>query len=132
VTLVDTSAWIAFFRGEEPCASVVEGLLEENQVVLCGPILTELRRGLRPQERRQVLPLLEGCGLLEQPTNLWLEAGDLGAVLARKGASPKSLDLLIATYALAHDVPLLTLDRDFELMRRAGASLHLVPVPRSQ
>ena len=124
--LVDTSAWVDFFRGSEPCASWVDQLLAENQVAICGPVVTELRRGLRSdRERRRVLPLLEGCSSLDQPSDLWNEAGELGFALARKGSLVKSLDLLIAVHALAHDVALLTRDKDFELIRRGGSPLRL-------
>lgn len=96
---------------------------------MCGPVVTELRRGLRSRpERLRVLPLLRGCHELAQPEHLWEEAGELGYFLGRRGAAVKSLDLLIATYALAHAVPILTNDADFALMRRAGA--HLVVIER--
>jgi predicted nucleic acid-binding protein len=38
----------------------------------------------------------------------------------------KSLDLLIATYALSHGVAMLTADDDFRIIRRAGSGLVLV------
>jgi len=72
-----------------------------------------------------VLPLLAGCHLLEQPTQLWSEAGELGYWLGRRGATVKSLDLLIAAHALSHGVPILTGDGDFAAMRRAGVRLLL-------
>jgi len=122
--LVDTSAWIDFFRGKGPLADRVDDALASNDAALCGPILTELRRGLRsPSERRKVIPLLDGCHLLEQPVALWEEAGELGYVLARKGVTVKTLDLLIATYALSHGVALLASDSDFAGMRNAGIPL---------
>lgn len=124
--LVDTSAWIEFFRGRDPLASAVDGHLAENEVALCGPVLTELGRGLRSRrEREGVLELLEGCHLLAQPQNLWAEAGELGTLLGKRGATVKSMDLLIATYALAHSVPILTRDADFTAIRRAGVGLEL-------
>ena len=124
--LVDTSAWIDFFRGTAPLAEQVEDLLGENELAICGPILTELRRGLQSiAERRRVLPLLGGCHLLEQPAALWEEAGELGFFLGRKGRSVKSMDLLIATYALSHSVSLLTRDADFAHMLRLGIPLQL-------
>jgi predicted nucleic acid-binding protein len=127
--LVDTSAWIDFFRGRGPLAQTVDMLIDANEVALCGPVITELRRGLRSRvERVRVLPLLDGCHLLEQPPSLWEEAGELGALLGRRGAAAKSLDLLIAAYALSHGVALLTRDADFERMRRAGVNLLLVEV----
>lgn len=124
MTLVDTSAWIDFFRNSGPLADRVDGLLETGEAALCGPVLTELRRGLRSRrERRRVLPLLEACHQLAQPPRLWEEAGDLGYLLARKGVTVKTLDLLIAAFALSHDRPVLTADDDFAAMRAAGVPL---------
>lgn len=124
--LVDTSAWIAFFRNRGPLAERVDGLLAENEAALCGPVLTALSRGLRTaRERTRVLELLRGCHFLRQPDELWSEAGELGALLGRRGANVKSMDLLIAAHALAHAVPVLTADSDFALMQRAGLGLVL-------
>ena len=124
--LVDTSAWIDFFRNRGRLAARVDELLAENEVALCGPILTELGRGLRSaRERTHVLELLRGCHHLAQPQDLWREAGELGALLGRRGATVKSMDLLIAVYALAHGVPVLTADSDFAAIRRATLGLVL-------
>jgi predicted nucleic acid-binding protein len=127
--LIDTSAWIAFFREAGSVAELVEVALREDQAACCGPIATELRRGLASSaERGKVLPLLDGCHWLEQPPALWEEAGDLGYALRRKGLTVKTFDLLIATYALSHEAHLLTTDSDFALMRKKGIALELVPV----
>lgn len=125
--LVDTSAWIEFFRGRDPVARTVDELIEDDDVAICGPIITEIRRGFRSRaDRARVLPLLEGCRLLAEPDALWVEAGDLGFLLRRRGATVKTLDLLIATYALAHGVPVLSTDGDFAVMARARIGLVLV------
>lgn len=127
--LVDTSAWIAFFRNRGPVAAIVDQTLEDDEAALCGPVLTELRRGFASAvERSRTMPLLLACHQLPQPTSLWEDAGDLGFALARKGFTVKSLDLLIAAYALTHGVPILTVDRDFQLIARTGVGLHLVDV----
>lgn len=124
--LIDTSAWIAFFRGKGGVADRVDELIETDDAALCGPVITELRRGLRGStERGRVLPLLSACHELEQPDEIWREAGELGFALARRGATVKTLDLLIAAYALSHDVALLTTDRDFSLFGRNGIPLRL-------
>jgi predicted nucleic acid-binding protein len=128
--LIDTSAWIDFFRDRAPVASAVDEALASHEAALCGPVEAELRRGLRSErERKLVLPLLDGCHRLSQPAELWTEAGDLGFALRRRGVSPKSIDLLIATYALSHSVSLMTVDKDFAAMRRAGVPLQLVLRP---
>jgi predicted nucleic acid-binding protein len=124
--LVDTTAWIDFFRGRGPLTDPVDEALAAGDVALCGPVVTELRRGLRSAaERKRVLALLLGCHHLPQPAALWEEAGELGYFLARKGVTARSLDLLIAVHALAHGTPLLTSDRDFREMARVGVPLQL-------
>ena len=125
--VVDTSAWIEFFRGRDPAASAVDAALANNEVALCGPVETELRRGLlNERERAKVLPLLDGCHSLAQPEALWAEAGELGFALRRRGVTPKTVDLLIATYALSYSTPILTTDKGFRAMQKAGAPLQLV------
>jgi len=124
--LVDTSAWIEFFRGRDPLASAVDDALAANEAAMCGPVEVELRRGLaNERERKLVLPLLTGCHLLTQPQELWLEAGDLGFALRRRGVTPKTIDLLIAVYALSHSASVLTADKDFRAMQKAGVPLSL-------
>ena len=124
--LVDTSAWIAFFRNRGSVAAIVDHALEDDSVALCGPVLTELRRGFSSTaERNRCIPLLLACHQLPQPVSLWNEAGDLGFALARKGVTVKTLDLLIAAFALSNGVPILTLDRDFRLIASAGTGLQV-------
>jgi predicted nucleic acid-binding protein len=126
--LVDTSAWIDFFRGRDPVASAVDETVANNEAALCGPVVTELRRGLaNERERRRVLAALDGCHMLTQPADLWNEAGDLGFALRRQGVTAKTFDLLIAVYALSHSTALLTTDKDFAAMLKAGVALHLAP-----
>jgi predicted nucleic acid-binding protein len=126
--LLDTSAWIEFFRGREPMAGQVDDALASNAAAICGPVEFELRRGLaNTRERKTVLPLLAGCHFLSQPEDLWIEAGDLGFALRRRGVTPKSMDLIIAAYAMTHSVALLTADKDFHAMHKAGIPLLLAP-----
>ncbi|MFW6051148.1 MAG: PIN domain-containing protein [Myxococcota bacterium] len=130
--LIDTSAWIDFFRGRGALADAVDGALEDGRAALCGPIITEIRRGLgSASERRKVLPLLAGCRLVESPAGLWEEAGDIGYALRRRGKTVKTLDLLIAVHALASDLAILTADHDFRVMRQAGIPLRLAADERS-
>jgi predicted nucleic acid-binding protein len=127
VILIDTSAWVSFFRGHEPLAGTVDEALAANEAAICGPVETEIRRGLlNARERRAVLPLLTACHWLAQPEQLWSEAGDLGFFLRRRGVTAKTLDLLVAVYALSHSSALLTADKDFRTMHKAGVPLQLV------
>jgi tRNA(fMet)-specific endonuclease VapC len=127
VILVDTSAWVDFFRNRNPLAEIVDQAIEDDEAVLCGPVTTELRHGLSSSDRAKVLRLLGGCRAVAAPALLWEEAGDLGYLLGRRGVSVKTLDLLIAAIALAHDLPILTRDSDFKHIRDSGvARLRLI------
>ena len=127
--LVDTSAWIEFFRGRDPIATLVDDSLAANDAAICGPVETELRRGLlNERERKKILPLFGGCHLLREPEDLWTEAGELGFRLRRRGVTPKTLDLLIATYALSYSCAILTGDSDFRMMQKAGLPLLLMTI----
>ena len=125
--LVDTSAWISFFKGQGILADQVEEFLLGNQAAFCGPVKTELLRGFKNErEKKKIFSLMDGCLWLDQPENLWENAGELGYLTRRKGKTLKTFDLLIATYALKHQIPVLTSDSDFKFIQAAGIPLLLV------
>lgn len=111
--LIDTSAWIDFFRDRSPAAAVVERLLVEGRALRCGPVDLELRRGLRGREANKVLPVLWALEELPCEALDFASAGELLRDLRQRGRTLASLDGLIATLALRHDVALLTTDDDF-------------------
>ena len=113
LTLVDTSAWIAFFRGHEPVASLLDTALADGVVALCGVVELELRQGLRPGEREAVLSLLNAAARLPTTEADWGSAGDLLASLRRSGVTVPSTDGLVAYLALRHDAVLLEHDEHF-------------------
>jgi predicted nucleic acid-binding protein len=112
--LVDTSAWVAFFRGSEPGAEAVADLVGARRALRCGPVELELRRGLRPTEAPAVLSVWLGLDAVDTDALDFAGAGDLLRDLRTRGVRLPSLDGLIAAVALRHDVPLFALDRHFD------------------
>jgi predicted nucleic acid-binding protein len=112
--LVDTSAGVAFFRGDEPACARVVALVEANRALRCGPVELELRQGLRRREVPAVLGLLSALTSLPLDGLDFTSAGDLLRDLRERGRVVPSIDGLIATLAIRHEVALLTLDRHFE------------------
>jgi predicted nucleic acid-binding protein len=45
--LIDTSAWIDFFKAKNPYADLVDSALEEGTAAICGMIGLELRQGIK-------------------------------------------------------------------------------------
>lgn len=112
--LVDTSAWVAFFRGVDPGRAEVRTLLAEDRALRCGPVELELRRGLRRREAATVFAVWSAVPPLPVESIDYTSAGDLLRELKEAGRTLPSMDGLIAAIALRHDVPLLTLDHHFD------------------
>jgi predicted nucleic acid-binding protein len=111
--LVDTSAWVAYFRGLEPARSAVFALLQEGRALRCGPVELELRQGLRRPDADRVLSLWLGLTPLRVEEIDFASAGDLLRDLRSRGVTVPAMDALIASLAVRREVPLLTLDQHF-------------------
>lgn len=113
--LIDTSVWIASFRGApENVTEITRELLKEDRALICGPVLFEIRRGLRLPEREKVIPLMEAIVRLPVEEEDWDLAGELDATLRSKGITIPPMDLIIARLCIRYNVQLFTLDRHFE------------------
>ena len=110
--LIDTSAWIAFFRGDEPLASRVDAALADGSAAVCGLVELEVLQNVRPGEEN-VRSLLRSAHRLGTAESDYREAGERLAGLRRKGVTLPVTDGLIAQVALRHQVPLLEFDKHF-------------------
>jgi predicted nucleic acid-binding protein len=123
--MVDTSVWIALFRGE-PIAEVqrLKALLAANITLLLGDlILTEILQGVRiARELQQVevafqaypVMTLVGEGNARQSASYYRQLRQQGITVR------KTIDCLIATWCIANQVALLHADQDFRPFVRFG------------
>ena len=112
--LLDTSVWIDAFRGKTPdIVMVTQGLLNDDRVLTCGPVIFEIKRGLRPPERKKILYLFDALIRLPFGETAWDAAGDLDASLRKKGITIPPMDVIIIYLCLHHKVSLFTLDEHF-------------------
>lgn len=113
--LIDSSAWIAAFRGNDPAVQqTVDRLLETDRAVLCGVVEMELLHGMRARESDRLLPLFGALPFLEIDRADWQRAGRLLSDLRIRGKTVPATDALIAALCLRHEVGLLTLDKHFD------------------
>ena len=112
--LLDTSVWIDAFRGKTPqIVAVAQALLKDDRIVVCGPVIFEIKQGLRPPDRKKILPLLDALIRLAVDETLYDAAGDLDASLRKKGITIPPMNVIIAQVCLHHKVSLFTLDEHF-------------------
>jgi len=112
--MVDTSVWIAAFRGKPANINeIMKQLLDENRVLTCGPILFEIRRGLRESECKKTMALLKVLKRLPMTEKDWDLAGKMDRLLREGGITIPPIDIIIAQVCITQGVPIFTLDTHF-------------------
>ncbi len=100
-TLIDTCAWIDFFKS--PTGSLgnqVVELLETNQAAITGVIIAELLQGIKQEKESQRLRvLLRSIHYLPTEDIDWFNVGQLAQQLRSKGLTLPLTDILIAVIA---------------------------------
>ena len=116
--LVDSSVWIQCFK-PGPCSyrGHLDQLLADNRVATCGPVKAEVLSGARSAEDfRRLLNWFDGLPDLSMVSDehIWDRIAESRFKLARTGIQQRLIDLFIAWTAHYHNVPVWSLDQDFE------------------
>jgi len=123
--LVDSSAWIDFFRGRAEAVRRIDGLLAEDRVATTPIIAAEVVSGARTRATFDDLASrFRALSTLPEPRDAWPRVAMLRFSLARQGCQAHLIDLIIALSAADAHHRLLTRDRDFVTIAKA-ASLDL-------
>ena len=115
--LVDTSVWINYFNGiiNEKTDILDEALIDET-VAIGDLILLEILQGFRSdkdyREAKKILATLDQHQMLGN--SMSIKCADNYRFLRKKGITiRKTADIIIATFCIEHNLPLLFSDRDF-------------------
>ncbi len=110
-TVIDTSAIIAFLKGEEPGSLVME-LLKSNQAVIPAICVFELLAGVKSpvhiHQRQQLLSMAE---IIPMDRKTAETAAELFTSMRSKGKTIDNEDLIVAATALILNLPVLTLNK---------------------
>jgi len=114
--LVDTSAWIDFFRrADGNVGDIVADPTERDRAILTGPVIAEILRGVRgSKEVGRLKTLLGSLPYVEVQRSDLEVAGKNLCELRSRGLTLALTDAVIATVALRCGLSILTLDKDFE------------------
>ena len=118
--LVDTSAWIEFFRkqGDPKVKHAVARQLQRNEAAFTCPIRFELLSGAKPNEEADVAQALTlSTHVLFEPAD-WLEAAHLERELRRGGVTIPRNDLFVAAVAIRTGFKVLCRDQHFDRMHQ--------------
>jgi len=118
VILVDTSVWIDYFNGvENKHTESLDQILSEQSVLLGDIILTEILQGFDSDKEfrlaKQALEPLDCVHLGGK--SLAIKAASNFRFLRSKGVTiRKTVDMLIGSWCIEHEVELLHNDKDFD------------------
>jgi predicted nucleic acid-binding protein len=121
--LVDTSVWVDFFNGQITAETdLLDNILGREPVLIGDLVLTEVLQGFRRDaDDRKARTLLDTLELrVLGGRQIALAAADNYRVLRRRGITPrKTIDMIIGTYCLLHQLELLHADHDFDVLENA-------------
>lgn len=124
--VADTSAWVNFLR--KPASTTgreMDSLLAQNEIALTGIVLAEVLQGAKEEsEYEKLRDLLDAVPFLEDSQETWAKVGHLAFGLRREGRPIPVTDAAVATVAIEHNCPILTLDEHFR--RIPGLTLYKV------
>ena len=114
-TMIDSSVWVDYFHPKTPRAirQTARGVILHADAALCEPILFELLRGAPKNQRAIIEAHFATMPVLHTPASLWRDARQLGQACHDRGMIAGSMDLLIASICIHHNVALVSFDAEF-------------------
>ena len=122
--LIDSSAWIEFFReGRADVADRVERAIQSGQAATCDLVRLELLVGARTESSYQeIAMLLDTLVQIPITKRCWDTAAWMGFTLRRRGLALRNTDLIIAAAARDAGAEVLHCNSHFDVI--AGLDEH--------
>ena len=116
--LVDTCIWSLALRRNEPkqvnIINILSDLIDQNLVVLCGPVRQELLSGIKSQSQfKQLKSHLRNFEDLSITTADYELAAEYYNLCRLSGIQGSNTDFLLCSLAVNNNLKLLTADKDF-------------------
>jgi predicted nucleic acid-binding protein len=122
MVVVDTTVWIDYVHGlDTPHTNALDNELLRNQVVTGDLLITEFLQGFRSgkdyEAAKGIMDSLIYYDMLGK--YIAIQSAVNFRLLRRNGVTiRKTIDVIIGTFCIEHDFPLLHNDRDFEPMEK--------------
>ena len=118
MVLVDSCCWIEALRknGRIEVKAALQGLLDEFEAMLCGPIELEVLGGSRACERERIQSYFDILPYRSSDHKIWRQAVQTNWRLRDAGITVPWNDTIIATIACEFNYRVYSIDKHFPLM----------------
>ncbi|MFH0921884.1 MAG: PIN domain-containing protein [Fibrobacterota bacterium] len=122
MTLVDTSVWVNYFNGKRyHQTDLLTGLISQyKDICVCGLVLTEILQGIKSDDEfEKVKKQLSALIYLPVTKHSFIQAASLYRSIRKHGKTIRSsIDCIISSICIEHEVRLLHDDRDFDIIAK--------------
>ena len=119
---VDSSVWIDYFNGRiTKQTNILDSLVGDELIIVGDIILTEVLQGFRRDKDFNKARELLDCFIFKEMLgmDIAIESAKNYRILRKKGMTVrKTIDVIIATFCIENDLPLLHSDKDFKIMEK--------------
>ena len=118
--LIDSSCWIEAFRknGSIEVKAAVQGILNEFEALLCGPVEMDVLGGARKNERQRIEKYFNILPYRTSDHKIWRQAVATGWQLRDAGITTPWNDTIIATIATRYTYRVYSIDKHFPAMAK--------------
>ena len=120
MVLIDSSVWVNYFNGKSTWQTeILDQMLLQIPVLIGDLILTEVLQGFRSdkdfRKAKEIMNILPCKAMVG--TNIAIRSADNYRKLRKKGVTVrKTIDVIIGTFCIEENIPLLHDDKDFSPM----------------
>lgn len=113
--IVDTSAWIEYFKNNQDYVQFIEDSLNLENILISGLIISELLHGVKSEKEYELLSeSISAVPYAECIYEDWITTGEMLYNLKKKGITVPLTDVLISAIAIRYNASVLTLDKHFK------------------
>lgn len=114
---IDSSVWIDYFNGRiTKQTNILDSLVGDELIIVGDIILTEVLQGFRQDKDFKKARELLDCFIFKEMLgkDIAVKSAKNYRILRKNGVTVrKTIDIIIATFCIENDLPLLHSDRDF-------------------
>ena len=111
MTLIDTSVWIEFLKGNPAYFNEIRTLVEHQKILACEPVFAELLQGVKTRREKEIIEQYWKFLPKAEIDDCWIKAGNLSAERKLVSHGVGLVDSCILSIAIETNSQIWSLDK---------------------